>query len=222
VPVDLVRVPLEPHIVHFITRRYGTQRGVKDDIALLLVDVEAAWIGRFDDATASATAGTRYLFAESVQKSASIGTRLNWTFTPKLSLQLYAQPLIFAIDYFDYKELAESNSYTFNIYGKDAGSTLASSTGSDGATTHTIDPDGTGPAESFDLPDADFNFKSLRGNVVLRWEYRPGSVFYFAWAQNRSDIASVGEFDLGANTRDLLQAESDNIFLIKFTYWLAP
>ncbi|MCH8327658.1 MAG: hypothetical protein IID15_03935, partial [Candidatus Marinimicrobia bacterium] len=118
--------------------------------------------------------------------------------------------------------LAESNSFRFNIYGKDAGSTLSSVTGSDGAITHTIDPDGTGPAEPFDLPDADFNFKSLRGNLVLRWEYRPGSVFFFAWTQNRRDIESIGTFDLAANSRSLLEAESDNIFLIKFTYWLAP
>ncbi|MCH7573743.1 MAG: carbohydrate binding family 9 domain-containing protein [Candidatus Marinimicrobia bacterium] len=187
------------------------------------VDItEASWIGQIEDATATATAGTRYLYAESVQKSFTLRTRLNWTFTPKLSLQLYAQPLIFAIDYKDYKELAASNSFRFNIYGQDAGSTITSATDSFGDISHTIDPDGTGAAPSFTIDDADFNFKSLRGNVVLRWEYRPGSVFYFAWTQTRSNFESIGVFDLAANSRTLLREKSDNIFLIKFTYWLTP
>ena len=187
------------------------------------VDItEASWIGRQEDATATATAGVRYLYAESTQKSFSLRTRLDWTFTPKLSLQLYAQPLIFAIDYKDYKELAASNSFRFNIYGQDAGSTITSATDSGGAISHTIDPDGAGPAPSFTIDDADFNFKSLRGNVVLRWEYRTGSVFYFAWTQTRSHVESIGAFDLAANSRTLLKADSDNIFLIKFTYWLTP
>ena len=186
------------------------------------IDVtEGKWVGTQADPLATGAYGTRYLFAETIEKSVSLGTRLNWSFSPTLSLQFYAQPLIFAIDYFDYKELAQPKTYNFNIYGKSGDSTIEERLTDDGI-VYEVDPDGSGPAAPFEISDQDFNFKSLRGNMVLRWEYRPGSVFYLAWTQFRSDDASTGVFDLGANTRDLLAAQGDNILLVKFTYWIAP
>ena len=182
---------------------------------------EATWVGTQSDPLAEATFGTRYLYAETVQRSFSMGTRLSWSFSPTLSLQLFAQPLIFAIDYFDYKELTATGSFDFNIYGRDGNSTIVGRTTGD-EITYTVDPDGAGPAGSFNIDNRDFNLKSLRGNAVLRWEYRPGSVFFFAWTHNRSDIASTGLFDLAGDINALMAAPGDNIFLLKFTYWLAP
>ena len=77
---------------------------------------EAFYVGEEEDPTAVNTFGKRYLFAETDNRSFSIGTRLNWTFSPKLSLQLFMQPLIFAIKYKDYKELATSGRFKFNIF----------------------------------------------------------------------------------------------------------
>ena len=181
---------------------------------------EAFYVGVQDDPLATATYGKRYLFAETDNRSASIGTRINWTFTPKLSLQLYMQPLIFAIKYEDYKELAEPGEFKFNIYGKDNGSTLNES--EDGS-VFTVDPDGKGSAKPFDIDNRDFNFKSFKGNAVLRWEYNPGSVFYLAWTQNRSDFESGnGLFDIGNDTGALFDSEPDNIVLAKISYWWNP
>lgn len=61
------------------------------------------WIGAFDDPTAAPTFGKRYVFAELNQSTISAGIRLNWTFTPQLSLQLYVQPLISSGDYSKFK-----------------------------------------------------------------------------------------------------------------------
>jgi len=181
---------------------------------------EAFYVGEQEDALATNTFGKRYLFAETDNRSASIGTRINWTFTPKLSLQLYMQPLIFAIKYVDYKELAESGEFKFNIYGKDNGSTVSQS--NDGS-VFTIDPDGEGGAEAFGINNRDFNFKSFRGNAVLRWEFNPGSVFFLAWTQNRSDFESGnGLFNFGNDTDALLNTEPDNIVLAKISYWWNP
>ena len=181
---------------------------------------EAFYVGEQEDALATDTYGKRYLFAETDNRSASIGTRINWTFSPKLSLQLYMQPLIFAIKYVDYKELAEPGEFKFNIFGKDNGSTV---TQSDDGSVFTIDPDGKGAAEAFDIDNRDFNFKSFRGNAILRWEYNPGSVFYLAWTQNRSDFESGnGLFDFGNDTAALLNSEPDNIVLAKISYWWNP
>ena len=66
----------------------------------------------------------------------------------------------------------------------------------------------------------DFNFKSLRGNAVLRWEYRPGSVLYFVWTQERTDYEPDGDLQFGRSARRLVDAQADDIFLVKATYYL--
>ncbi|MFQ6108706.1 MAG: hypothetical protein ACE5L7_04040 [Candidatus Aminicenantales bacterium] len=81
-----------------------------------------------------------------------------------------------------------------------------------------MDPDGPGPAPSFSFSNPDFNVKSLRGTMVLRWEYFPGSIFYFVWTQDRSDYAHPGDLNLRRDLGDLLTAPGDNIFLIKISY----
>jgi len=66
----------------------------------------------------------------------------------------------------------------------------------------------------------DFNFRSLRGNAVVRWEFHPGSTLYLVWTQSRSNNADVGDFQLGRDLRGLVGARPENIFLVKMSYWL--
>jgi hypothetical protein len=82
----------------------------------------AHWVDKVDDPAASHTFGSRYIFGRLDQKELSASIRINWTFTPKLSLQLYVQPLISVGRYTEFKELARPGTYTFNSYGE-AGST---------------------------------------------------------------------------------------------------
>jgi hypothetical protein len=169
------------------------------------------YVNTFDDPTATATFGKRYVFAELHQTTLSAGIRMNWTFTPKLSLQMYLQPLISANEYRNYKELAAPRTYQFNRYG-DGASTFDPQ-------TYLADPDGAGPAPPVQLSNQDFNFKSIRGNVVLRWEYFAGSTLYLVWTQSRSDVEDNGEFQFNHSVSRLFDATPDNIFLVKFSYW---
>ena len=73
-----------------------------------------------------------------------------------------------------------------------------------------------------EVPDLDFNLRSLRGNAVRRWEWRPGSTIYVAWQQSRQDIADVGNFSFDRDRRALFGTRPDNIFLVKVDYWLNP
>lgn len=170
------------------------------------------WVGRFEDPLMASTFGNRYVFATCEQRMISAEIRLNWTFTPRLSLQAYVQPYIAVGAFSEFKELARPRKYDYARYGEN-GSTIAFA---DGA--YTADPDGAGPAEAFSFSNPDFNYKSLRGTVVFRWEYLPGSLIYLVWTQNRADDANAGVLDFRRDFRDMLTAPGDNIFMIKVSY----
>ncbi len=177
----------------------------------------AQWVMRQDDPTATSTYGARYVFAKIDQRELSASIRLDWTFTPKLSLQLYMQPLISVGAYSDFKELRQPETYSFNRYGIDNNSTINTV-----GESYQVDPDGTG-AHNFIIENPDFNFKSLRGNAVLRWEYLPGSTMYFVWTQNRTNFDNPGTFDLGRDLGNTFGAsDHENAFLVKVAYWWHP
>jgi len=166
-----------------------------------------------DDPTALATYGKRYIFGELKQRTIGASIELSWTFTPNLSLQFFAQPLISVGKYDNIKELKKPGTYSFLVYGQD-GSTFDK-------TTYIADPDGAGPAPPIDIGNPDFNFVSMRGNAVLRWEYSPGSVVYFVWTQSRFSYAYNSMFGLGHAASGIFDLHPDNIFLIKLTHWFS-
>jgi len=70
------------------------------------------------------------------------------------------------------------------------------------------------------VSDPDFNFRSVRGSAVVRWEFRPGSALYVVWNENRADVAPVGDFRFSRDLRAIPNAPSHDIFLVKVSYWL--
>ena len=184
--------------------------------AVTLYRTSAQWVTNVEDPTAAATFGNRYIFAQLNQHEVSAGIRVDWTFTPRLSLQMYVQPLISVGGYSGIKELATPKTLDFTTYG------TGNSTVTRNGTDYVIDPDGSGPAVPFTVSDPDFNFKSLRGSAVLRWEYMPGSAIYLVWTQQRVDDSDPGQFRLGRDFSTLFQSIPDNVFMIKLTYWANP
>jgi hypothetical protein len=174
----------------------------------------AQWVDVFPDPTAAHTYGNRYVFGEMDYTEFSASVRVNWTFTPNLSLQLYAQPLASKAEFTNFKELAEPKTYDFNRYG-DGSSAIEKVDGS-----YTVDPDGSGPAQSFTFDDPNFNIRSLRINAVLRWEYMPGSALYLVWTQNRFNDHYQNDFQLNSAMTSLWDQTADNIIMAKLTYWM--
>ena len=166
------------------------------------------------DPTATAMFGRRYVFGQLRQRMFSMETRVNVTFTPTLSLELFLQPLIASASYSKLHEYDRPRSLERTTYGVNGGTISATATG------YTIDPDGTGPAAPFSIGNPDFNYRSLRGNAVVRWEFRPGSTLFLVWTQSREDNAPVGDFQMGRDLRGLAGAKPTNIFLAKMSYWL--
>jgi hypothetical protein len=177
----------------------------------------AFYVGTFGDPTAATTFGARYLFAGLDQNTLSLTTRVNLVMTPHLSLQLFAQPFVATGDYEGFRELARPRSFQFNHYGS-SGSTI----GYDEASlVYTADPDGAGPGQPFTFGNPDFRVRSLRSNLVVRWEYRPGSTLFLVWNQNRAFSATDPRFRALRELGDVFGDDQQNVFLIKGSYYFS-
>jgi hypothetical protein len=193
--------------------------------AAVTVTVEPAWGRRLDTdqffarlaGGPAATFGTRYVFADLRQQEFGLGLRLDWTLTPDLTLQLYAEPYVLSGRYDGFKEFRTPGAFAFDVYGRDRGTiTPVSERGA--VTRYVVDP-GDGGA-SFELSNDDFNFRSLRGSAVLRWEWRPGSTLFLVWQQTRDAFAAYDGFGVFEEVGEVFRAPVRNVFLVKATYWL--
>jgi hypothetical protein len=181
---------------------------------------KAQYIRSVADANANDTYGRRYVFAELKQTSLGATIRMNWILNPELSFQIYAQPYFNSGSYSNYKELLKAKSFSFNTYGTN-GSEISPIISTSGEVQgYSIDPDGSGTSGAFSIGKPDFNYRSLRGNAVLRWEYSPGSALFLVWTQSREDIESAGDFQLGRSVDRIANVKPDNIFMLKISYWL--
>jgi hypothetical protein len=185
----------------------------------------AQYVTAVTDAAATGTFGNRYVFAAIDQTTLDVNSRASITFTPELTLELYVQPFVSSGDYLALKELRAPRTFDFLEYGRDAGTITRQSDG-----RYLIDPVGNG-ARTFTISDRDFNQRSLMGNSVLRWEWRPGSTLFLVWQHGRSQRltpgagvpeGTYGSFELGRDARALFDIEPENTFMVKVSYWLSP
>ena len=178
--------------------------------ALMTANRVAQWVTSVGDAALPSDLAGHYVFAGFEQTELSLTARVNWIFSPRLSLQLYAQPLVSRGSYAGFKELERARTFDFLVYGPDQ---IAYD---EGAGLYTVDP-GRGSSGPFTFENPDFNFKSLRLNTVLRWEWRPGSALYAVWTQARENSMNPGRADLGSDLDDLFGSPSANVFEVKAT-----
>ena len=172
----------------------------------------AQYVGTFADPAAEPTFGSRYVFAMLKQREASLTTRVNYVLSPKMSLQIYLQPLISVGRYDGFKELALPRTFDFVRYGADAGTIAHDAAGR----SYEVTPGGGAP---FTFSDPDFNFKSLRLNAIYRWEWRPGSALYLVWTEQREDQARPGEFAFRRDLGSTFRAPADDVLMFKMVYW---
>jgi hypothetical protein len=178
----------------------------------------AQYVTQEEDSLATATYGGRYLFSELLLTTLDITLRADLSITPNLSLQLWAQPFASTGDYVGFKELAEAGTFDFLRYGVDGSSTIEYD---EEKNEYTVDPDGPGPAEPIMFGNPDFSVRSLRSNLVIRWEYRPGSTLFLVWNHNRSGESSDPYFDAWGQIKGAFTDASQNTFLIKLNFWIS-
>jgi hypothetical protein len=137
----------------------------------------------------------RYVFGHMHQTTVSMTERLNYTMTPRLSLQLYAQPFVSAGDYSAFRQLADPRNLAYGQrYSPYAYDIVANG-------------------------DPNFNVKSFRTTNVLRWEYRPGSALFVVWQQARENDVVPGGFQLARDVSGIFGVPPKNVFLVKLSYW---
>jgi len=155
--------------------------------------------------------GSRYIFSSLHQSTLSMDTRVNVTFTPSLSLQVYAQPLLGTGHYYGFSEFSHRRQLAMTVDP----STMLSN-----GNVQIAPVDG---AADYQIQNPDFNARLLRGNAVLRWQYRRGSTIYLVWQQSRHNTnlyTPYADFALGHGENALFRSIPDDIFIVKFSYWL--
>jgi hypothetical protein len=176
----------------------------------------AQYVTSVTDATATSTYGARYVFGALDQTQVAMTTRVSVILSPTVSVQVYAQPLIAAGDYFGFKELARPRAFDFAEYGSALGTIFRDAAEKE----YVVDPDSSNAAESFRFDDPDFSLRSLKVNAVFRWELKPGSTFYVVWTRQQKDEANPGSFNARRDTRAMLRAPGDDVLLFKIAYWI--
>lgn len=152
---------------------------------------DAQW---FDNLGVIGSDTTHYIFAHLDQELLSFTSRLDYTATTALSLQLYGEPFLTTGKYFRLRELAAPRAPAYDDRYRPYG---------------------------LSTDDASFNIKEFHGSAVVRWEYRPGSTVFFVWTQGRDqDDRNAGTFAPTRDFKDLFGSRPDNTFLVKASYWV--
>ncbi len=149
------------------------------------------------------------------QTTVGLTVRLNYSLTPDLCVQLYGQPFVSAGKYSLFKVITEPKTRVwedrYRIFGEDEIAFDAA------GEIYTVDENADGIVDySFGNPD--FNFLEFRSNLVVRWEYRPGSAIFLVWSQGRTGFDTLGDFRFGRDFGALFDVHPRNVFLVKFSY----
>ncbi|WP_428267510.1 DUF5916 domain-containing protein [Haliangium sp.] len=163
-----------------------------------------------------AVGADRYLLAQVEQTTVGLTARVDYTYSPTLSFQLYAQPFLAAGGYSDYKEPDQVRARSYERRFRSFAEGELMDTGDE----IIVDRGGDGEDLRFERPD--FNVRSLRSTAVMRWEYLPGSTVFLIWSHDRSGSSSDGHFRPGSELSGLADAEGEHVVLVKLSYWWSP
>jgi hypothetical protein len=159
----------------------------------------------------------QFLFGHIHQTTVSLTARASYSFTPTLSLQIYAEPFISAGAYSEFKNVVNPRAARF--VDRFHTFTPAELSYDDSSATYHVTP-ANAPSNGFTFINPDFNFKQFRSTTVLRWEYRPGSTIFVVWSQGRSLTTPIGTFNLGRDVHTLFGANATNTVVVKVNYWV--
>jgi hypothetical protein len=156
---------------------------------------------------------TRYVLGAIDNHTLTASLRLDYTINPNLSIQYYGQPFISRGRYRDFKYVTNPVAERLNDRFHSYDTNQIGMNGND----FQVDENRDGTMDySFENPD--FSYVQFNSNLVLRWEYIPGSELFLVWSQGiSSSILSSNTLFKGLES-GILDQRPQNIFLLKATY----
>jgi hypothetical protein len=161
--------------------------------------------------TVSADGSEKYILGKITQQTLGMTFRIDYNITTELSIQYYGSPFASVGKYSEFKAVTNPRASEY----VDRYTTLNPILNND---NYVVNDNNTSQS-NYQFTNPDFNFYQFRSNLVLRWEYRPGSQLYLVWSQDRTNYVNPGENSVYNAMSSLKNVHPNNIFLIKFNYW---
>ncbi len=147
-------------------------------------------------------------------RSRSLALRAEWHLRPELSVQYYGNPFGSTVRQSEFRRVVAPQAREFD---RRFGAVLPAVFENG---RYLIDASGDGVAD-WALADPDNNGASFHSNLVVKWEYRRGSMLYFVWAQQREGAEAGRGVDAWSALSDLRGRAPSNQFMVKLTYWFS-
>jgi hypothetical protein len=157
----------------------------------------------------------RYIMANLFQRTLATSLRVNYTITPELTLQFWGQPFISTGHFTDFKKVTDPRASDY--FNRFSSFTESQITYNPTERLYHINENEEGTL-GYSFRNPDFKITEFLGNLVLRWEYKPGSTFFLVWSQTRDHYYQDGFLDVYQDAYDLFSQKAHNVFLLKFTY----
>lgn len=155
----------------------------------------------------------RYIDAEIDQQTISAALRINYTVNPNLTIQYYGEPFISRGRYSNFKYI--TNPVANNLY--DRFHLFNTNQISYNNSVYSVDEDANGSID-YTIDNPNFSYVQFRSNLVVRWEYTPGSEIFLVWSQGKSGLQDPTDHLFRSLNNQVFTEKADNNFLIKVTY----
>ncbi len=162
---------------------------------------------------------SRYLFGHLDQDTLSLEVRVDYALTPNLTIQYYGEPFAARGRYSELKRIVDPRADRY----RDRWAAYSPTQLAYDATTqqYRLDEDRDGTVDAV-ISDPDFDFRALNSNLVVRWEFQPGSTLFVVWSESRIDTELLpGSLDAGRDFEQIFSSEPTDAFLIKVSKWLS-
>ncbi len=164
--------------------------------------------------TVDYNSGKRYLLGTIKQQTVNLTMRVDYIITPELSIRFYGSPFVSRGRYSDFKYASNTMSKNYNDrFAFYDNARLVDN-------RYQLDENGDNVPE-YSIANPDFSFRQFRSNLVLKWEYRPGSDLYLVWSSDRTGFIDEAGTNLGHSLGRLWNIVPRNIFLVKVNYWFS-
>ena len=154
----------------------------------------------------------KYIFASIDRKTFNTSFRVNLNLSPNLTLQYWGQPFFATGSYYDYKLIVDPMADNYTTASKHIPGDQISLDGN----TYNIDENHDGSNVDYSFDRRDFNVQEFLSNLVIRWEYNPGSSVYLVWSQTRSSSNSSGNMDILNDLGNLFSTENNKPHNVSF------